>query len=66
MNFAKFLKKPFLHNTPAGCSCKLNSEFEIMQSDLVVTKKVDLELSSRLVNMECQCLANVQSSKREY
>ena len=33
---------------------KLNIKFDIMQSDVVVTKKMNLELSSRLVNMECQ------------
>ena len=36
-----------------------------MQSDLLVIKKVNSELSSRLVNMECQYLANVQYSRRE-
>ena len=33
---------------------KLNIKFDIMQSDVVVTKKMNLELSSRLVNMERQ------------
>ena len=33
---------------------KLNIKFDIMQSDVVVTKKMNLELSSRLANMECQ------------
>ena len=36
---------------------KLNSKFDIMQSDFVVTKKVNSELSSRLANMGHQCLA---------
>ena len=31
---------------------KLNSKFDTLQSDLVVTKKVNSKLSSRLVNME--------------
>ena len=34
---------------------KLNSKFHIMQSDLVVTKKMNSKLSRRLVNMERQC-----------
>ena len=32
----------------------LNNKFDILQSDLLVTKKVNSELSSRLVNMERQ------------
>ena len=31
---------------------KLNNKFDTLQSDLVVTKKVNSKLSSRLVNME--------------
>ena len=37
---------------------KLNSKFDIMQSDLVVTKKVISELSIRLLNMKRQCWIN--------
>ena len=33
---------------------KLNSKFNILQPDLLVTKEVNSELSSRLVNMERQ------------
>ena len=44
---------------------KLNSKFDILQSDLLVTKKVNSELFSRLVNMERQCWANAQYSSRE-
>ena len=33
---------------------KLNSKFNILQSDLLVTKKVNSELSNRLVNKERQ------------
>ena len=44
---------------------KLNSKFDILQSDLLVTKKVNSELSSRLVNIEHQCWANAQYSIRE-
>ena len=44
---------------------KLNSKFDILQSDLLVTKKVNSELSSRLVNMKRQCWANAQYLSRE-
>ena len=44
---------------------KLSSKFDIMYSDLAVTKKVNSELSSRLVNMERQCWANAQYLRRE-
>ena len=44
---------------------KLNSKFDILQSDLLVTKDVNSELSSRLVNMERQCWAKAQYSRRE-
>ena len=44
---------------------KLNSKFDILQFDHLVTKKVNSELSSRLVNMERQCWTNAQYSKRE-
>ena len=43
---------------------KLNSKFDILQSDLLVTKKVNSELSSRLLKMEHQCWANAQYSRR--
>ena len=33
---------------------KLNSKFNILQPDLLVTKEVNSELSSRLANMERQ------------
>ena len=42
---------------------KLNSKFDIMQSDLTVTKKVNSEISSRLVNMERQCWAKPSISE---
>ena len=45
---------------------KLNSKFDILLSDLLVTKKANSELSSRLVNMERQCWANAKYSRREY
>ena len=44
---------------------KLNSKFDILQSELLVTKKVNSELSSRLVNMEHQCWARTQYLMRE-
>ena len=44
---------------------KLNSKCDIFQSDLLVTKKVNLELSSRPVNMEHIRWANAQYSRRE-
>ena len=45
---------------------KLNRKFYILQPDLLVTKKVNSELSSWLVNMERQCWANAQCLRREY
>ena len=44
---------------------KFNSKFDIIQSDLIVTKKLNSELSSRLVNVERQHWANTQYSRRE-
>ena len=44
---------------------KLNSKFDVMQPDLVMTKKVNSEFYSRLVNIEHQCCANAQYSRRE-
>ena len=44
---------------------KLNSKFNILQPDLLVTKEVNSELSSRLVNMERQWWINAQYSRRE-
>ena len=43
----------------------MSSKFDIMYSDLAVTKKVNSELSRRLVNMERQCWANAQYLRRE-
>ena len=45
---------------------KLNSKFDIMQSDFVVTKKMNSELSSRLANMGHQCLAIAHYPRWEY
>ena len=45
--------------------CKLNSKFDIWQSELLVTNKVNSELTSRLVNMERQCWANAQYLRRK-
>ena len=44
--------------------CKLNSKFDILQTEFLMTKKVNSELSSRLVNTECQCWANAQYLRR--
>ena len=44
---------------------KLNSKFDILQSDLLVTKKDNSELSSKLVNMERQCWSSAHYSRRE-
>ena len=44
---------------------KLNRKFNILQPDLLVTKEVNSELSSRLANMERQWWTNAQYSRRE-
>ena len=44
---------------------KLNDSFSKLESELSVTKQVNSLLSSRLANMECQCWANAQYSRRE-
>ena len=43
---------------------KLNSKFDILESGVLVAKKVDSESSSKLVNMERQCWANAQYLRR--
>ena len=44
---------------------KLNDKFDKLQSDVCVTKNVNNLLSSRLVDIERQCWANAQYSRRE-
>ena len=44
---------------------KLNDSFSKLGSELSVIKQVNSRLSSRLVNMESQCWANAQYSRRE-
>ena len=44
---------------------KLNDNFSKLESELSVTKQVNSLLSRRLVNMERQCWANAQYSRRE-
>ena len=44
---------------------QIDSKFDILQYELLLTKKVNSELYSRLVNMERQCWANAQYSRRE-
>ena len=44
---------------------KLNDKFDKLQCDMCVTKNVNNLLSSRVVDIERQCLTNVQYSRRE-
>ena len=44
---------------------KLNDKFDQLQPDVCITKNVNNLLSSRLVYIERQCLANAQYSRRE-
>ena len=44
---------------------KLNDNFSKLESELSVTKQVNSLLLRRLVNMERQCRANAQYSRRE-
>ena len=44
---------------------KLNNNFSKIESELSMTKQVNSLLSHRLLNMEHQCQANAQYSKRE-
>ena len=44
---------------------KLIDDFFKLESELFVTKQVNSLLSNRLVNMERQCKANAQYSRRE-
>ena len=44
---------------------KLNGSFQQLKSDLAITKNVNSQLHNRFVNMERQCWANAQSSRRE-
>ena len=44
---------------------KLNNDFSKLESELSVTKQVNSLLLRRLVNMERQCWANAQYSRRE-
>ena len=39
---------------------KLNDKFAKLQAELVVTKRVNIELCKRIVTMERQCWANAQ------
>ena len=77
-NFDKLLKKDLIaivlamqskmsaNNTEVlGEIRKLNSKFDILQSDHLGTKKVNSKLFNRLVNMEHQCWDNAQYLRRE-
>ena len=44
---------------------KLNDNFSKSESEFSMTKHVNSLLLRRLVNMECQCWANAQYSRRE-
>ena len=44
---------------------KVNDNFSKLESELSVTKQVNSLLSCRLINMERQCWANAQYSRRE-
>ena len=44
---------------------ELNESFQQLKSDLTITKNVNSQLHNRLVNMEKQCWANAQYSRRE-
>ena len=44
---------------------KLNGSFQQLKPDLAITKSVNSQLRNRFVNMERQCWANAQYSRRE-
>ena len=44
---------------------KLNESFQQLKSDLSITKNLNSQLHNRFVNMERQCWANAQYSRRE-
>ena len=45
---------------------KLNESFEQFKADLAITKNVNSQLHNGFVNMERQCWANAQYSRREF
>ena len=45
--------------------CNLNDKFSQLESENVVIKKANSLLAKRLVDMERQCWANAQYSRRE-
>ena len=45
--------------------CKLNDNFKKLQGELIVSKKVNSELQKHIIQLEEQCLANAQYSRRE-
>ena len=44
---------------------KFNDNFSKLQSELVVTKELNTELTKRIVTLERQCWANAQYSRKE-
>ena len=45
--------------------CKLNDNFSKLQADVIVAKNISNLLSQRVVDLERQCWANAQYSRRE-
>ena len=44
---------------------KLNDNFKKLEEELIVSKKVNSELQTHIIQLEKQCWANVQYSRRE-
>ena len=45
---------------------KFNENFVKLQSELCITKRVNIELTKRIVTLERQCWANAQHSRKEF
>ena len=45
--------------------CKFNENFSKLQSELSIAKRVNTELTKRIVTLERQCWANAQYSRKE-
>ena len=44
---------------------KFNENFSNLQSELSIAKRVNIELTERIVTLERQCWANAQHSRKE-
>ena len=44
---------------------KFNENFSKLQSKLSIAKRVNTELTKRIVTLECHCWANAQYSRKE-